>query len=241
MQSAAREDWMEASLEMPTDAGAASVEALRGILARIRSAESAHARAQGSVTLVAVSKTHGPEAIRPVIAAGQRVFGENRVQEAQGKWPGLKAAFPDVELRLIGPLQSNKAADAVALFDVIETVDRDKIAAALAAEMHRQNRAPKLFVQVNTGLEAQKAGIAPADTAAFVTRCREVHGLEIDGLMCIPPADDNPGPHFALLAKLARAAGLEKLSMGMSADFETGIQFGATSVRVGSAIFGARG
>ena len=197
-------------------------------------------RAAGSVTLVAVSKTFDAAAIEPVIAAGQRVFGENRVQEAQGKWPQLKERYPDIELHLIGPLQSNKAADAVALFDVIETVDRDKIARALSREMDRQRRRPKLLVQVNTGREPQKAGVAPPEVAGFLERCRAEHGLAIAGLMCIPPFDDNPGPHFALLEKLAREAGLGELSMGMSADFPTAIAFGATSVRVGSAIFGAR-
>ncbi|WP_011582521.1 MULTISPECIES: YggS family pyridoxal phosphate-dependent enzyme [Chelativorans] len=197
-------------------------------------------RASKDVALVAVSKTFAADEILPVIEAGQRVFGENRVQEAQGKWPGLKEAFPDIELHLIGPLQSNKAKEAVALFDVIETVDREKIAAALAAEMEKQGRRLRLYVQVNTGLEPQKAGIDPRETAAFVARCREVHGLEIEGLMCIPPLDENPGPHFALLEKLAREAGVEKLSMGMSGDFETAIAFGATSIRVGSAIFGSR-
>ncbi|NJR14181.1 MAG: YggS family pyridoxal phosphate-dependent enzyme [Phyllobacteriaceae bacterium] len=200
-----------------------------------------HGRAPLSVGLVAVSKTYDADTIAPVIAAGQRIFGENRVQEAQAKWPGLRARFSGIELHLIGPLQSNKAADAVALFDVIETVDREKIAAELAKEMTRQNRKLRLYVQVNTGLEPQKAGIAPDDTLAFVTRCHDVHGLTVEGLMCIPPADENPGPHFALLAKLARQAGVAKLSMGMSGDYETAIQFGATSVRVGSAIFGARG
>ena len=191
--------------------------------------------------LVAVSKTFDAPDIRPVLEAGQRVFGENRVQEAQGKWPELKADYPDVELHLIGPLQSNKAAEAVALFDVIETVDREKIAAALAAEMKKKGRTPKLFVQVNTGLEEQKAGIDPRETVAFVTRCRDVHGLSIEGLMCIPPFDENPGPHFALLKKLAAECGVEKLSMGMSGDYATAIAIGATHVRVGSAIFGTRG
>ena len=197
-------------------------------------------RPAGSVTLVAVSKTFDAEAIRPVIEAGQRVFGENRVQEAQAKWPALTAEFPDIELRLIGPLQSNKSREAVALFDVIETVDREKIAAELAKEMAKQDRRPRLYVQVNTGLEEQKAGIDPREAAAFVARCREVHGLAIEGLMCIPPAEENPGPHFALLEKLAREAGVEKLSMGMSGDYEVAIGFGAASVRVGSAIFGTR-
>ena len=197
-------------------------------------------RSPDDITLVAVSKTFDADAIRPAILAGQRVFGENRVQEAQGKWPALRDETPGIELHLIGPLQSNKAADAVALFDVIETVDREKIARALADEMKRQDRAPKLYVQVNTGLEPQKAGIAPDDTEAFVDLCRNELGLAVEGLMCIPPAEENPGPHFALLAKLAGRCGVEKLSMGMSGDYETAVAFGATSVRVGSAIFGTR-
>jgi len=191
-------------------------------------------------TLVAVSKTFEADAILPVLEAGQRVFGENRVQEAQGKWPALKTAFPEIELHLIGPLQSNKAKEAVALFDVIETVDREKIAAELAKEIARQGKALRLYVQVNTGSEPQKAGIEPQDAVAFVQRCRDVHGLAVEGLMCIPPFDENPGPHFALLEKLAGEAGLDKLSMGMSGDYETAIAFRATSVRVGSAIFGSR-
>ncbi|WOS62753.1 YggS family pyridoxal phosphate-dependent enzyme [Sinorhizobium fredii] len=215
-------------------------ERLNDVMSRIRSSETAASRAEGAVALVAVSKTFDAEAIRPVIAAGQRIFGENRVQEAQGKWPELKRETPDVELHLIGPLQSNKAADAVALFDVIETIDREKIARAVAAEMKRQDRRPRLYVQVNTGLEPQKAGIAPEETGAFVDLCRLELGLDIEGLMCIPPVDENPGPHFALLEKLAVSCGLTRLSMGMSGDFETAIAFGATSVRVGSAIFGAR-
>ena len=197
-------------------------------------------RKDGSVQLVAVSKTFEADEIRPALEAGQRVFGENRVQEAKGKWPGLKEAFAGVELHLIGPLQSNKAAEAVALFDVIETIDREKIARAVAAEMVRQGRQIELYVQVNTGLEPQKAGIAPDDTLAFVNFCRDELSLNVAGLMCIPPADENPGPHFALLAKLAKNCGLSRLSMGMSSDFETAIEFGATSVRVGSAIFGSR-
>ena len=217
-----------------------AVVRLGKVKANIAAAEQVAGRAPGSVTLVAVSKTFEAPAIRPVIEAGQRVFGENRVQEAEGKWPALKAEFPDIELHLIGPLQSNKARQAVALCEVIETVDRDKIAAELAKESARQGRAPRLYVQVNTGSEPQKAGIEPTETVAFVTRCRDVHGLAIDGLMCIPPADENPGPHFALLEKLARQAGVAKLSMGMSADYELAVAFGATSVRVGSAIFGSR-
>ncbi|WP_027145134.1 YggS family pyridoxal phosphate-dependent enzyme [Mesorhizobium sp. WSM3626] len=217
-----------------------TVQQFFAVKARIAAAEQEAGREAGAVTLVAVSKTFDAVDIQPVIEAGQRVFGENRVQEAQGKWPALKKAFPDIELHLIGPLQSNKAKEAVALFDVIETIDRDKIAAELAKEVARQGRAPKLYVQVNTGSEPQKAGIEPREAVAFVKRCREVHGLAIEGLMCIPPADENPGPHFALLEKMAREAGVAKLSMGMSGDYETAIAFGATSVRVGSAIFGNR-
>jgi len=223
-----------------TDAAISVTGRLENVRSAIADAEREAGRPQGSVTLVAVSKTFGPEDICPVLDAGQRVFGENRVQEAQGKWPELRQAYDGIELHLIGPLQSNKAADAVALFDVIETVDREKIAATLAAEMKKQNRFPRLYVQVNTGMEPQKAGIAPAEAEAFVKRCRETHGLAIEGLMCIPPADENPGPHFALLEKIAHAASVEKLSMGMSGDYETAIAFGATSVRVGSAIFGHR-
>lgn len=217
-----------------------AVARLAEVRAGIGRAEKAANRPAGAVTLVAVSKTFSADAVRPVIAAGQRVFGENRVQEAMAKWPALREEFPDIELRLIGPLQSNKAREAVALFDVVETVDREKIAAELAKETRRQGKALRLYVQVNTGLEPQKAGIDPREAAGFVARCREVHGLPIEGLMCIPPVEENPGPHFALLEKLAREAGVEKLSMGMSGDYETAIAFGATSVRVGSAIFGSR-
>lgn len=215
-------------------------ERLADVRGRIEEAVEGAGRPAGSVQLVAVSKTFDVDTIRPVIAGGQRVFGENRVQEAQGKWPVLKNETPGLELHLVGPLQSNKAADAVALFDVIETVDREKIARALSEEMKRQNRSVQVYVQVNTGLEPQKAGIAPDDAVAFVEFCRSELELPVAGLMCIPPADENPGPHFALLAELAGRAGLEKLSMGMSADFEAAILFGATSVRVGSAIFGHR-
>lgn len=217
-----------------------AVQQFFAVKAKIAAAEREAGRQAGAVTLVAVSKTFDAADISPVIEAGQRVFGENRVQEAQGKWPALKETFADIELHLIGPLQSNKAKEAVALFDVIETVDRDKIAVELAREIARQGRAPKLYVQVNTGSEPQKAGIEPRDAVAFVTRCRGVHGLAIEGLMCIPPADENPGPHFALLEKLAHEAGVTKLSMGMSGDYQTAVAFGATSVRVGSAIFGSR-
>jgi pyridoxal phosphate enzyme (YggS family) len=212
----------------------------RAVISAIGAAAEAASRPADAVTLVAVSKTHDAPAIRPVIEAGQRVFGENKVQEAKAKWPALRADFPDIELRLIGPLQSNKAGEAVALFDVIESVDREKIARELGKEMAKQGRRPRLYVQVNTGEEPQKAGIAPQEAVAFVERCRSEHGLSIEGLMCIPPADENPGPHFALLEKIAAEAGLPKLSMGMSGDYETAIGFGATSVRVGSAIFGER-
>lgn len=197
-------------------------------------------RPKDSVTLVAVSKTFDIEAIAPVIDAGQRVFGENRVQEAQQKWPTLRNRASGIELHLIGPLQSNKAADAVALFDVIETVDRAKIARALATEMKKQSRKPTLYVQVNSGSESQKAGVLPENLVEFVEACRTDYELEIEGLMCIPPIAENPGPHFALLGKLAAEAGVANLSMGMSADYKTAIAFGATSVRVGSAIFGDR-
>ncbi|MCA0407335.1 MAG: YggS family pyridoxal phosphate-dependent enzyme [Proteobacteria bacterium] len=197
-------------------------------------------RKPAEVQLVAVSKTKGEPEIRPVIEAGQRIFGENRVQEAEGKWPALRAAYPDLQLHLIGPLQTNKVKEAVALFDVIETLDREKLAIALAAEINRSGKAPRLYVQVNTGAEAQKAGILPQEADGFIKACREQHGLTIEGLMCIPPVDEPPSAHFALLAKVAKRNGIEKLSMGMSADFEEAIQLGATSVRVGSAIFGGR-
>ncbi len=217
-----------------------AVERWEEVRRRIAAAARSAGREPGDVALVAVTKTFDAAAIRPVIEAGQRVFGENRVQEAEAKWPALKAERPDLVLHLIGPLQSNKARQAVALFDAIETVDREKIAAALAAEIARQGRAPRLYVQVNTGSEPQKAGVEPRDAVAFVGRCRDVHGLAIEGLMCIPPLDENAGPHFALLEKLAGEAGLGGLSMGMSGDYEQAVGFGATSVRVGSAIFGVR-
>jgi pyridoxal phosphate enzyme (YggS family) len=197
-------------------------------------------RDRASVTLIAVSKTFGADAISPVIAAGQRIFGENRVQEAKAKWPALVAAHPGITLHLIGPLQSNKAKEAVALFDAIHSVDRPSICEALAKEIKSQRRHPELFVQINTGEEPQKAGIAPAEADAFIASCRDTYGLAISGLMCIPPVDEAPGPHFALTAKIAARNGLKNLSMGMSADFATAIQFGATHVRVGSAIFGHR-
>jgi pyridoxal phosphate enzyme (YggS family) len=198
------------------------------------------ARPRQSVQLIAVSKTFDAEAILPVIAAGQRVFGENRVQEAKAKWPPLKEAHPGIALHLIGPLQSNKAREAVALFDAIHSVDRPSICEALAKEIEKQDRAPELFVQINTGEEPQKAGIAPADADAFIAACKTDYGLTISGLMCIPPADDPAAPHFALTAKIAARNGLPQLSMGMSADFVDAIRMGATHVRIGSAIFGGR-
>jgi pyridoxal phosphate enzyme (YggS family) len=197
-------------------------------------------RDPASVTLVAVSKTFGAEAVEPVIAAGQRVFGENRVQEAKAKWPAMMQTHQGLELHLIGPLQSNKAKEAVALFDAIHSVDRDSLCAALAKEVAAQGRTPSLFVQINTGAEPQKAGVLPQDADAFLTACRETYGLTMSGLMCIPPHDDAPGPHFALTAKIAQRNGLKLLSMGMSADFAVAISLGATHVRVGSAIFGSR-
>jgi PLP dependent protein len=198
------------------------------------------ARIKSGVTLVAVSKVQPDSRITEALDAGQRVFGENRVQEAHEHWAHRRAAYPDLKLHLIGPLQSNKAADAVALFDVIETLDRPKLAATFAALAQAGAQLPKLLVQVNTGEEPQKAGIAPRDLAAFLSECRDVHGLAIDGLMCIPPVDEHPAMHFALLEKLAKRHGLTTLSMGMSDDFEVGITFGATHVRVGSAVFGDR-
>jgi PLP dependent protein len=215
-------------------------ENLEKVRAAIAAAETEAKRKEGAVRLVAVSKTKPADEISPVIEAGQRLFGENRVQEAQSKWPGLKAETAGIELHLIGPLQSNKTAEAVALFDVIQTVDREKIAREIARETEKQDKHPGLYVQVNTGSEPQKAGIEPDEAAAFIAMCRAELGLKITGLMCIPPVDENPGPHFALLAKIARENDIETLSMGMSGDFETAIAFGATEVRVGSAIFGAR-
>ncbi len=197
-------------------------------------------RELAEVTLVAVSKTFPPEAIEPVIAAGQRVFGENRVQEAKAKWPPLTQKYPGLELHLIGPLQSNKAKEAVALFEAIHSVDRPSLCEALAKEIAKLGRSPLLFVEINTGAEPQKAGVMPQDADRFLRDCHEKYGLEISGLMCIPPFEEAPGPHFALTAKIAMRNGLKLLSMGMSADFTTAIQLGATHVRVGSAIFGAR-
>jgi pyridoxal phosphate enzyme (YggS family) len=217
-----------------------SAEGLARVRAEIAVACAEAKRDPASVTLIAVSKTFAADAIEPVIVAGQRVFGENRVQEAKAKWPALRSAHPGLELHLIGPLQSNKAKEAVALFDAIHSVDRPSIAEALAKEIARQDRRPLLFVEINTGAEPQKAGVLPEDADAFIKTCRETHGLEIAGLMCIPPFEEAPAPHFALTAKIAARNGLKLLSMGMSADFATAIAFGATHVRVGTAIFGGR-
>jgi pyridoxal phosphate enzyme (YggS family) len=225
--------------DSPSDRTAA--DRLAAVQRHIAQACAEARRDPGSVTLVAVSKTFAADAVAPVIAAGQRVFGENRVQEAKAKWPELKARHPDVALHLIGPLQSNKAKDAVALFDAIHSVDRPSLCAALAREIDKQGRAPLLFAEINTGAEPQKAGILPEAADAFLAACRGTYGLSIAGLMCIPPADEAPAPHFALTAKIAARNGVTLLSMGMSADYETAIRFGATHVRVGSAIFGARG
>lgn len=215
-------------------------ERLRLVKEEIVLAAEAAGRKPSTVELVAVTKTMPAAVVEDAIEAGQRVFGENRVQEAQAKWPALKALHSDLELHLIGPLQTNKVKEAVALFDVIETLDRPKLARALAGEMERTGVRPRLFVQVNIGEEPQKAGIAPEETADFVALCRDTFGLAIDGLMCIPPFDEEPSMHFALLAKLAQEIGLDELSMGMSGDFEKAIAFGATYVRVGTAIFGTR-
>lgn len=215
-------------------------EALAKVCKQIEIAADTVGRSPGDIELIAVSKTFGADAIEPVIEAGQRVFGENRVQESLGKWPGLKAKYPDIKLHLIGPLQTNKVRDAVGLYDCIQTLDRPKLARVLAKEMEHQGRSPDLFVQVNTGEETQKAGVLPDDTDEFVRFCREDCGLKLLGLMCIPPFDEEPSLHFALLAKIAERNGLSALSMGMSSDFETAVEFGATHVRVGSAIFGAR-
>lgn len=215
-------------------------ERLAEVKGRIEAAARSAGRAPSDTTLVAVSKTHGADKVRELLAVGQRVFGENRVQEAQDKFPALKAEFPDLELHLIGPLQTNKARDAVALFDVIQSVDRDRLAASLAKEMEKLGKRPACFIQVNTGEEPQKAGVLPADVDAFVATCRDTYKLPVVGLMCIPPVDEEPALHFALLAKMAARNGLKQVSMGMSADYETAVKLGATHVRVGSALFGAR-
>lgn len=213
---------------------------LESVLRHIDAAARAVSRAPSEVTLIAVSKTHGPEKILPLIATGHRDFGENRVQEAQAKWPALKQESPSLRLHLIGPLQSNKASEAVALFDVIHSIDRPRIAEALAAEMIRQARRPACFVQVNTGRESQKAGIDPKDADSFIADCRARWNLPVTGLMCIPPVDEQAAIHFAFLREIARRNGLANLSMGMSTDYETAVRFGATHVRVGSALFGER-
>lgn len=217
-----------------------SPNALAAVEAEIARACRDARRDRGSVNLIAVSKTFAADAIVPVIAAGQRVFGENRVQEAKAKWPALTSVYPDLALHLIGPLQSNKAKEAVALFDAIHSVDRPSICQALAKEIESQDKHPQLFVQINTGEEPQKAGVAPGEADAFLASCRDTYGLTISGLMCIPPVDEPPAAHFALTAKIAARNGLANLSMGMSADFSTAIMLGATHVRVGSAIFGHR-
>jgi pyridoxal phosphate enzyme (YggS family) len=213
---------------------------LAEVSGRIAEAARAAGRSPSDVTLVAVSKTHGPDRVRELLEVGHRVFGENRVQEAEGKFPELKVAWPDLELHLIGPLQTNKARDAVALFDVIQSVDRERLAAALVKEMEKLGRRPDCYIQVNTGEEPQKAGILPKDLDAFVALCRDQYKLPVVGLMCIPPVDEEPALHFALLAKMAARNGLARLSMGMSADYETAVRLGATHVRVGSALFGSR-
>lgn len=227
-----------ASHEFP--AAADVLARLTDVRQRMGEAAEGAGRRLEDVTLVAVTKTFPADAIEPVLEAGLRVFGENRVQEAAAKWPALKRRWPDIELHLVGPLQTNKAADAVALFDCIETLDRPKLARVLAMEFERQGRSPEVFVQVNTGAEPQKAGVIPDQTDRFIAECRDTHGLTIGGLMCIPPVEEEPALHFALLGKIARRNAISKLSMGMSADFETAIALGSTHVRIGSAIFGHR-
>jgi pyridoxal phosphate enzyme (YggS family) len=216
-------------------------DALADVKGKIASACRTVGRDPATVTLIAVSKTFAADVIEQAIIGGQNVFGENRVQETKAKWPALREKYPDLELHLIGPLQSNKAKEAVAMFDAIHSVDRPSICEALAKEIVKQGRAPRLFVEINTGAEPQKAGILPENADAFLHECRNIYGLTIEGLMCIPPFQDAPAPHFALTAKIAARNGLKLLSMGMSSDFAIAIEFGATHVRVGSAIFGARG
>jgi pyridoxal phosphate enzyme (YggS family) len=225
----------------PSSVTAHSPHALAEVEQEIARACKDAKRERASVTLIAVSKTFAREAISPVIEAGQLVFGENRVQEAKAKWPGLTASYPGIQLHLIGPLQSNKAKEAIALFDAIHSVDRPSICQALAKEIDSQKKRPELFVQINTGEEPQKAGVTPSEADAFITRCRDTYGLVISGLMCIPPVNEAPAPHFALTAKIAARNGLKNLSMGMSADYAIAITLGATHIRVGSAIFGHRG
>jgi len=229
-----------AAMSEPAQDGVDVAANLAAVQAEIAAAAEAAGRDAEAVSLVAVTKTHGPERIVPAIEAGQRVFGENRVQEAEHKWPELKQRFPDVRVHLIGPLQTNKVRHAVALFDVIETVDRPKLARALAREMESQDRRLTCYIQVNTGEEPQKAGVPPAEADAFIALCRDELALPVAGLMCIPPLDEEPSLHFALLREIARRNGLDGLSMGMSADYPVAIQFGATLVRVGTAIFGPR-
>jgi PLP dependent protein len=231
---------MAKALQQSKKPSETSLDRLASVRARIARAARDAGRDPQDLTLVCVSKTFGPDDITPVIEAGERVFGENRVQEALEKWPPLKASHPGLELHLIGPLQSNKAHDAVAFFDVIETVDRDKIAKVLASEIQKTSRHPRLCVQVNTGAEPQKAGVLPQEADRFIESCRKDYGLEISGLMCIPPLDDQASPHFALLNMIAARNGISLLSMGMSSDFELAIGLGATHVRIGSAIFGGR-
>lgn len=225
---------------MQSDLGAtvtANLHAVKGMMAK---AARAAGRPPEDVTLVAVAKTHGPDAILPTLAAGQRVFGENRVQEAAAKWPKLRSQYPDIELHLIGPLQTNKVKDALSVFDVIESVDREKLARSLSAEMAKTGKSLPCYIQVNTGAEPQKAGVLPEDADAFIRLCRDELKLNIIGLMCIPPVDEAPAPHFALLRKIAQRNGLTKLSMGMSGDFADAISLGASHVRIGTAIFGGR-
>jgi hypothetical protein len=228
------------SVPNPTAVASHSPNALAAVEQEIARACADAKRDRASVTLIAVSKTFERSAISPVIESGQRVFGENRVQEAKAKWPALMQAYPGLQLHLIGPLQSNKAKEAVALFDAIHSVDRPSICQALAKEIDSQKKHPELFVQINTGEEPQKAGVAPDEADAFIAACRDKYGLTLSGLMCIPPVNEAPAPHFALTAKIAARNGVRNLSMGMSADFAVAIQMGATHIRVGSAIFGAR-
>lgn len=227
-------------MTMETDRTADVAANLAAVHAKIDAAAQTVGRDPASVSLIAVSKSHPGSAAAAALAAGHRVFGENRVQETEEKWPLLRADFPDAAVHLIGPLQTNKTADAVGLFDVIQTLDRDKLARSLAKEMDRLDRRPDLFIEVNTGEETQKAGVLPGDADAFIEKCRGEYGLPVVGLMCIPPVDENPALHFALLADMAARNGLSRLSMGMSADFETAVRLGATEVRVGTAIFGPR-
>ncbi len=237
----------QGTTEPPSSVSASDSDPQPGVTARLAAVRRAISETSAACgrdsdvpALVAVSKTHPAEAVEEALAAGQRVFGENRVQEAKGKFPGLKARFPDLELHLIGPLQTNKVKEAIALFDVIQTLDRPKLAEALAEEMAKSGRRPRCLIEVNTGEEPQKAGLAPAAVESFLADCRDRLGLPVTGLMCIPPVDEEPAMHFALLAEMARRLGLAEVSMGMSGDFEIAIRFGATHVRVGTAIFGAR-